>query len=148
MFSAHKTHVFLNKSLVLQLKNKKNTFDLPGTPNNNFSMDVWFNNHFPCKDLAHHPIDNHLLNMFVVQSDTFPCQHMTRRIRALQQRKQVPCLGWRYPWLWTNAGDPWDGWLAASCLTPPWSYPPFKRGYEADIPNKYPRDTSSRCIWD
>ena len=30
---------------------------LPATLNNQFLMDVWWNNHFSCKDLVHHPIE-------------------------------------------------------------------------------------------
>ena len=32
----------------------------PGTPNNQFLMDVWWNNHFLCKDLESSNWNNHL----------------------------------------------------------------------------------------
>ena len=33
---------------------------IPGTPNNHFKMDVWWNNHFLCKDLESSNWNNHL----------------------------------------------------------------------------------------
>ena len=32
-------------------RDTQNFLEPPGTPNNQFKVDVWWNNHFPCKDL-------------------------------------------------------------------------------------------------
>ncbi len=34
----------------------------PGTPNNKFKVDVWWNNDCPCKDLVHHPFETTIKN--------------------------------------------------------------------------------------
>ena len=43
-----------------QQKPLKQNYELPGTPNNHFLMDVWWNNHFPSKGLESSNWNNHL----------------------------------------------------------------------------------------
>ena len=42
-----------------EYKSSKN--NIPGTLNNQFLMDVWWNNHFPSKGLVHHPTETSIL---------------------------------------------------------------------------------------